>query len=123
MGIMESAGLGAVGSRKGAFVIPFVGHRLPIKFGPGIRRRQGDLDGLDIEFAGVFHRFFDSLLGLSRKTENKTTVNIDSKFTAVFRKFFGDIGADAFFDVVENLLIARFIADEQKAKPVFPEYF
>ena len=47
----------------------------------------------------------------------------DAKLAAVLGEALGDVDAHAFLDVVEDLLVAGFIADEQQPQAVVLEHF
>src|SRR5262249_34832137 len=86
------------------------------QLGAGIRRSQRDLDGFAIHLAGEPHRFLDRVLGLARQTEDKRAMDQDPYFVAIVRKAARALEADAFLDVLQDLRVARFVADDEQTQ-------
>src|SRR6266851_6928763 len=87
------------------------------KFGARVRRGERDLDRFAIHFARKANRFLDRVLALARQTENKRAVNQDADVAAILGEAAGAIDADTFFDVLQNLRVAGFVADHEQAEP------
>src|SRR5262249_59053016 len=63
-------------------------------------------------------RLLDRLLGLAGQAENEGAVDRDPGLVAILGEAWGDVDAYAFLDVVQDLLIAGLIADEQEPQAV-----
>ena len=73
------------------------------------------------------HRPFDGLLdgftGFAGQAENEGAVDLDAEFMAIAGELFRDFDAHAFFDVMQDLLVAAFVADQKQAQAVILEDF
>src|SRR5262249_48892283 len=75
------------------------------------------------DIRGELDRFLDRLLGLARKSENESTVDRDAELVAILREAARNVDPHALLDVVEDLLVAGFVADEQEAQTIIAEHF
>src|SRR6266852_2861475 len=73
---------------------------------------------LRVVLGGKPDGFFDRLLGLAGEAEDEGTVDRDAELVAVLGEAAGDVDPHALLDVVEDLLVAGLVADEQEAQPV-----
>src|ERR1051326_4727766 len=92
-----------------------------IQFGAGIGRSEGHLDAEDVEFASEAHRLLDRLTSFAGQAEDEGAVDDDAELVAVLRELARFVNADALLDIVEDLLIARFVTDEQQTQSVVLE--
>ena len=95
-------------------VEPRVFQRLAVQERPGIRRGQRYLDRMRIDLGGETNRLLDRFLGLAGKAENEGPVDRDPELAAILGKAAGDVDPHPLFDVVEDLLVARLVADQQQ---------
>src|SRR5207248_5961458 len=87
-----------------------------------IRGSQRHLDRVRIDFGGEADRLLDRFFGLTRESEDERAVNGDAEVVTVLGEAAGELDPHALLDVVQNLLIAGFVADEQQAQAVVPEH-
>src|SRR6266852_6033442 len=73
---------------------------------------------LRVVLGGKPDGFFDRLLGLAGEAEDEGTVDRDAELVAILGEAARDIDPHALLDVVEDLLVAGLVADEQEAQPV-----
>src|ERR1700676_2450115 len=83
-----------------------------------IGRCQRHLDRVRIDFLRVLDRLFDGCLRLAGQTEDEGAVNLDAELAAVFAEAPRDVRTQALLDVQQDLVVARFIADQQQAQTV-----
>src|SRR5438874_3835263 len=95
-------------------VEPAVFDRLAMQLRAGIGSGKGDLDRVRIDLGGKSDRLLDRFFGLAGKTENKGSVDRDPELAAVLGKAPGDVDPHPLLDVIEDLLVPRFVADEQQ---------
>ena len=65
-----------------------------------------------------FDRLLDRLARLARQAEDEGAVDRDAELVAVLGEAARDVGAQAFLDVVQDLVVAGFVADQQQAQAV-----
>src|SRR5215469_3175863 len=75
-----------------------------------------------IDLARVLYRLLDGLPGLARKPHDEGSMDGDSQFAAVLGELSGELEADSFLDIVQDLLIAGFVAHEQQPQAVIPQH-
>src|SRR3954454_13266003 len=66
--------------------------------------------------------FLDRLVGLAREAEDEGAVSDDAKLAAILGESFGNVDEHAFLDVVKDLLVAGFVADQQEPQAVVLKY-
>ena len=93
---------------------------LAMELRPRVRRREGDLDRVGLDLARVADRLLDRRGRLSRKAEDEGAVDRDAERLRVPREFPGDVETQPLLDVVQDSLISRLVADQQKAKTIVP---
>src|SRR5215471_13117178 len=103
-------------------VEPAVLDRLPMQKGARVRRRERDLDRVRVDFRGKANGFFDRLLGLAGQPEDEGAMDHDAELVAVLREAARDVDAHSLFDVIKDLLVAGFVADEQESQAVVAQY-
>ncbi len=74
---------------------------------------------LDRPFDGLLDRF----AGFAGQAQDERAVDLDAQLVAILGEFLGDFDQHAFFDVVQDLLVAALVADEQQAEAVILEDF
>src|ERR1035437_1475860 len=87
-----------------------------VKFGAGIWRREADLHAEDVELLREANRLLDGLLRLDRQAEDEGAVNYDARLVAGFGEAAHLVQRDALLDVLENLLVAALVADQEQAQ-------
>ena len=103
-------------------VQPAVFQRLLVQERAGIRRGQRHLDRVRIDLGREFDRFLDRFLGLPRQAHDEGAVDFDTEFVAVLGELLRDLDPHALLDVVQDLLIAAFVADQQQPQPVVAQH-
>ena len=103
-------------------VEPAVLHRLVVEEGAGIGRGQRHLDGVRVDPWRPADRLGDRLAGLARQAEDEGAVDGDAELVAVLGELLGDLDAHALLDVVQDLLVAGLVADQQQAQAAFLEH-
>ncbi|HZC16903.1 MAG TPA: NAD-dependent epimerase/dehydratase family protein, partial [Caulobacteraceae bacterium] len=103
-------------------VEPAILDRLLVQEGAGIGRGERDLDGVRIDLVGEADGLLDRLLGLAGKPEDEGAVDGDAELVAILGEATGDVDQHALLDVVQDLLIAGLIADEQQPEPVVAQH-
>src|SRR6516225_1820541 len=96
-----------------SIVEPAVLCRLIKKEGAGIRRRERNLDRMRIDLVCRPQREIKKLLGLSWQSHDEGAVDHDAELVAILGKSACDVDQDSLLDVVQYLLIAGLIADQQ----------
>src|SRR5579862_314079 len=91
-------------------VEPAIFEGLAMEERAGIRRGEGNLDRMRIDLRGEADGLLDGFLGFTRKAEDEGAVNGDSKLVTVLGEPAGHVDAHALLDVVQDLLIAGFVA-------------
>ncbi len=87
-----------------------------IEFGAGVGSGQGDLDAENVQFFGVGDSLSDGLVGLDRQAQHEGAMDRDAKLLAVPGEFLGALDGDAFLDALEDLGVARLVADHEAAQ-------
>src|SRR5436853_761507 len=91
-----------------------VGAQVIVELRAGIRMRDGDLYRLAVEFLRILHSRFDRLMRLAGQSDDEVAVNLYAEFLAVLDKLAPLLGGRAFLDVLENLVVGGFKADDQQ---------
>ena len=94
-------------------------HRVLVEFSAGIGMSHGNLDGFNVQFLGEGNRIVDGLVGFAGQAHDEVTVDDKAKLMAVLGELAGTLERCTFLDALENLLIARFITDNQKPTTCF----
>ena len=76
--------------------------------------RHRNLDGFDVEFLGEGNGVIDGLRRFAGQTHDEVAVNDESELVAVFGELARTLDGGALLDVLQNLLIARFVADDEQ---------
>src|SRR5579875_2751997 len=97
---------------------PAILDRLLIEEGAGIRRGERDLDGMGIDLGRELYRLLDGFLGFAREAENEGAVDRHADLVAILGEALGHVDQHALLDVVQDLLIARLVPDEQQSQSV-----
>src|SRR5205085_1488893 len=106
-----------------ALVEPAILKGLPVEIGAGIGRGERHLDRVRVDVGGELDRLLDRLLRLARQAQNERAVNRDAELVAVLCETPRDIDPHALLDVVQDLLIAGFVADQQQPQAVVAQDF
>ena len=103
-------------------VEPAVLHGLLVEEGARIGGGQRRLDGVRVDALGEGDRLLDRLPGLAGQADDEGAVDGDAEVVAILGELLGHLDAHALLDVVQNLLVAGFVADEEQAQAVLLEY-
>ena len=124
--IRGKAGILNVGQLMSAFIDHLVVadnepvlHGVVVELGSGIRVRHRNLDGFDVEFLGEGNGVIDGLRRFAGQTHDEVAVNDESELVAVFGELARTLDGGALLDVLQNLLIARFVADDEQTTSRF----
>ena len=82
--------------------------------------RHRDLDGFDVQFLGEVDGVVDGLAGLARQAQDEVAVDDQAQLVAILGELAGALDGRALLDVLQDLLIAGFIADDQAAGSPLP---
>ena len=85
--------------------------------GAGIRRRERALQRLGLHLLREADRLFDRLARLAGQADDERAVDQNADVVAVLREATRALDRDALLDVLENLLVARLVADDEEAEP------
>src|SRR5208283_4622858 len=86
-----------------------------VKFGAGHGVGQRNLDGFAIEFFGKFDGVLDGLFGFAGKTDDEVAVNANADLAAILHESAAHFHGRALLNVLENLSIAGFEANDEQA--------
>ena len=84
----------------------------------GIGRRQRDLNRFGIELDRVIDRLLDGLARLAGQPDDEGAMDQDAELVAVGGKTPREVEPDTLFYVVQNLLVAGFVAYRKQAESV-----
>src|ERR1051326_4266553 len=101
MRISQRGDLDAVAREHGAAINPAILGCLPVELGPGIGRRDRNLNGEWIELLGEADRLVDSLLRLDGETNNKCPMHPDPELAAVLHELPRGVEIQSFLDTVQ----------------------
>ncbi len=90
-----------------------------VELGAGVGVGDGDLDGFAVQRLGEVDGVADGLLGLAGEAENEVCVNDEAEVVAVLDEVASALDGGTLLDVLEDLRIAGFKADDQKAAAGF----
>src|SRR5689334_22812803 len=99
-------------------VEPAVLHRLLVQERARIRRGERDLDGVWVDLGGEADRLLDRLLRFPGEPQDEGAVDRDAELVAILGEALGHVDQHALLDVVQDLLVARLVADQQKPQAV-----
>ena len=102
---------------------PAIFQRLLIQERAGIGGGERNLHGVGVHLSGEADGFLDGLAGFARQAEDEGAVDFDAEFMAILGESFGDLNQHALLDIVQDLLIAAFVADQQQAQAVIFQHF
>lgn len=86
-----------------------------IELGAGVGVGDGDLDGLAVEGLGEVDGVADGLAGLAGEAEDEVGVDDEAEVVAVLDEVASALDCGAFFDVLKDLGVAGFEADDEEA--------
>src|SRR5439155_15693095 len=86
---------------------------------PGARigRRERDLEGLGVHVPRETDRLLDRTLRLPREAEDEGAVDQNAELVAVLGEAARALDAHALPDVLQDLLVARLVADDEEPEP------
>src|SRR6202011_3384193 len=124
MRIVQRCQLGAVViDQVGIFFVePAVLYRLFVQVRPRVGSGERNLQGVGVDLAGEANRLFDGLPRFAGKPKDERAVDGYSEVVAISGEPPGNLDQHALFDVVEDLLVARFVSDQQQPQPVVTHY-
>ena len=82
--------------------------------------RQRHLDGFNVQLFGEIDGAADGLVGFARQAENEVAVHDQSEFLAVLGELPCALDRRALLDVFQDLLVARFIANDEQSGSRLP---
>src|SRR5690606_5937870 len=85
----------------------------------GVRRGERDLDRLAVHLLRELDRLADGLRRLAGQAEDERAVDQDAELVAVLGELARATDVDALLDVLQDLLVARLVADHEQAEPAF----
>src|SRR5665213_822508 len=94
------------------FLQPAVLDRLPIQGRARVRRGEGHLNRVGIDLLGKVDGFFDRLRGFAWQSEDERAMDKDAEFAAVLCETPCDVGSKSLPDVMQDLIVTRFVADQ-----------
>ena len=89
----------------------------------GIRRRERNLDGVRVDLLGEADGFLNGFLGFARQAEDEGAVDLDAQLVAVLGELPRDVDQHALLDVVQDLLVAGLVADDEQPAAVVGQHF
>src|SRR6195256_680664 len=116
--IAEHARLRAASVHELGPLEPAALERLAVERGARIRRRQRDLERIGVDVAREPNRLPDRLARLTRQPHDERAVDLDPERPSVLRELAGDVEADPLLHPIQDVLIARLVADQQEPEPV-----
>ncbi len=90
-----------------------------VELGAGVGVGDGDLDGLAVEGLGEVDGVADGFFGLAGEAEDEVGVDDEAEVVAVLDEVAGALDGGALFDVLEDLRVAGFEADDEEAAAGF----
>ena len=124
MRIVERRDLGAViGQQIHIAGEPAIFLGLLVEEGARIGRRQRHLHGARIDFLGEGQGFLDGFAGLARQAQDEGAMHHNAQIVAILGEALGDLDQQALLDVVQDLLVAGFIADQQAGEAAVLHHF
>ena len=97
--------------------------RLAVQLGSRIRRGQRHLDGVRIDLGGEADGLLDGLAALAGQPEDEGAVDGDAELVAILGEAPRHVDAHALSDVVQDLLVAALVADQQQPQAVVAHHF
>ena len=88
-------------------------HRVVVKFGAGIRVSDGYLDGLDIQFLGEVDGATDGFVRFPGQAQDEIAVDDQTQLVAILGELPGALDGRALLDVLQDLLVALLVANDQ----------
>src|SRR5262245_179448 len=109
----------AFGQQLGILVDqPTVLQRLLVEERAGIGRGKRNLNRMRVDLDREADCLLDRFLGLARQPEDEGAMGDDAKLPAIPGEALGDVDPHSLLDVVKDLLVAGFVADEQQPQSV-----
>ena len=96
-----------------------VGFGVVVKLGARIGVRHRNLDGFHVEFLGEVDGAANGLLGLAGQAEDEVAVDDQAELLAVLGELARALDGGALLDVLQNLRVARLVADDEQAAAGF----
>ncbi len=93
----------------------FFGH-LVVQLGSGHGVCQRHLDCFAVEFLGEIDGLVDRLLGFTRQANDEVAVDLDADLAAIFHEVTGHLDRGALLDVLQDLRVAGFEADDKETR-------
>src|SRR5580658_4218364 len=94
-------------------------HRIVVEFGSGISVGHGYLNSLDVKLFGKSDRGVNGFVSFTREAEDEVAVNHQAQLVTILSELAGALDSRAFLDVLEDLLVARLVADDQQTATRF----
>ena len=94
-----------------------------VQLGAGHGVSERDLDGFAVEFLGEIDGLLDGFTGFAGQADDEVAVNLDADFVAIFHELAGHLDGSALLDVLEDLRIAGFEADDKEASAAISHGF
>ena len=89
-------------------------HRVVVEFGARVGVSHRHLNGLDVEFLGEVDGVANGFAGLAGQSQDEIAVDDQTELVAILGELAGAFDGRALFDVLEDLRIARLVADDQQ---------
>src|SRR6267142_876102 len=100
----------------------FLGH-LVMQLCAGHRMCQRNLNRFAVQLLGEINRLLDRFLGLTGQTDDEVTVHLDANLLAVLHELARHINSRALLDVLQDLRIAGFKANDKEPRATIRHRF
>ena len=80
---------------------------------------DGNLDGFDVQLFGEIDGPADGFAAFAGETKDKISVHHQAKLVAILGELAGTLDGGALLDILQNLLVAGFIAHDQQTATGF----
>src|SRR5882724_5070077 len=122
MRVADGALLDAVPVHQDLGLEPAVALRLCVQRGARVGRGQRHLDGVRVDLPREPDGLRDGLARLAGQAQDEGAVNGDAEALGVPREAAGGVEPHPLLHVVENALVAGFVAHEEEPQPVVPQH-
>ena len=99
-------------------VEPAVLESLAVEERAGIGGSEGDLDGMGVDLRGEADGLLDGFPRLARQPHDESAVDGDAQLVTVLGELARHVDAHALLDIVQDLLVAALVADQQEPQAV-----